>query len=663
MELTHYIDGQLVEEPKGWGEFTEDIKRNYKERMIGTEYPIDVTFTGGAYATLSDLYDSDPCGIVSYVVKQDCGNGVEEDAIVCSIVLADIEFNLDRCTATVKATDDGIGARIANNKGVKVSPGAIKSKTGEDIDAAASIDLEIFSPAAVSLGTYLPDTRRVYDWKEAMRHCVEYITDLNVTIISDWYDNLDDSERYAIVDGLELRTFVGGATNVTYTFSELFNELGKKYGLWLAATRDVDGNAVLRIEPESYFYGTASGLSLSDTRDLIRSVDQDRLFATVKVGSEQYVKDMVGDFELPYLRLRGFTEEVFSFKCGCNTDNELDLVNKWVIDTNVFEDILVNANEEYDEKMFLIQYTESTLKATQGTYLNSGVIPPLYNEELQNFKTLQRWSLFCSIGFDTGIETDTHFYAKLDAADIGLIDQVEGTDPYDVVVNQQVQFDNDYDFEPSPDPGNDYGNGTPQGSPVAQADSRYTAPSQGFYSFTAQTFFRVQISGASIVTVTLRMEVRRYSAANVLIYTSPYIEHVTAVSEYVHLLDYPSLSLDAGDYVVVYVYARSQIIPSGFGTSTVSVDMKTGGTLFKLDTSTGGGGITIPVDVDSFYGTIYGFERHCTLDQWKTLVADGSLSVSVGTRDQMFVGYPKECSRNLKTGETKWSLIANRTQR
>ncbi len=269
MELRHYIDGQTVEEPKGWGEFTEDIRRNYKERMIGTEYPIDVTFVGGAYATLSTLYDSQPCGIVSYVVKQACGNGVFEDAIQCSIVLSDIEFNLDRCEAKVKATDDGIGARVSNNKSVVVMPGAVQTKNGEELEPAEAVALSGLNG---------------YDWKEALRHCVSYITDLNATVVSDWYDALADDEKWMVIDGQELRTGDGSSIQCKYTFDLLFNELGKKYNLWASAERDVDGNPVLRIEPEGYFNGSTSGVSSPKTRELVRKVNQDRVFASIRVG-------------------------------------------------------------------------------------------------------------------------------------------------------------------------------------------------------------------------------------------------------------------------------------------------------------------------------------------------------------------------------------------
>jgi hypothetical protein len=199
MELRHFIEGSSVEEPVGWGEFTEDIKRNYKLRLIGTEYPIDVTFIGGGYKFLFDLYEENPCAIVSYRVDQQCGD-TWEVALRAAIFLSDIEWNLDKCEAKVKPMDDGIGARINNNKGVDVYPTAEVTKSGEPLAPLTAIDLELFDPQA-AVGTYLPDTRKVYDWKACLEQCVSYITDLNVTIVSDWYDSLPDNERWAVIDG------------------------------------------------------------------------------------------------------------------------------------------------------------------------------------------------------------------------------------------------------------------------------------------------------------------------------------------------------------------------------------------------------------------------------------------------------------------------------
>lgn len=654
MELRHYIDGVQVEEPAGWGDFTEDIKRNYKLRMIGTEYPIDITFVGGGYAALSDLYAEDPCGIVTYVVKQDCGDGILTVAIRSSIVLADIEFNLDACEARVKATDDGIGARIANNAKVEVRPGAAQTKNGLEIDAAASFDLSLLTISSVPPN--VSGTRIAYDWKELMRHCVEFITDLNVTIVSDWYDALPDDERYAIIDGLTLRTGATDSPNLKYTFDALFNNLGKKYNLWISATRDADGGSVLRIEPEATFYGAASGLTLPNTRDLIRKVFQERLYASVKVGSKTYIKDTEGDYTLPFIVLRGFTEETFRLNCQCNTDEELDLVTDWVIDNNVIEACSIDDVDDYDEDIFLIQYTESTTTATADDYLLGGVLS-LYNTKLQNFEVINRFYFHCDLAYDQGANTGNTFLASItngSQAQYSYTGSTVGT-----AVDQQVGFNNDYTGGGF-DNGNHYGNGTTQGSNVATADSRYTATQQGFFYFTANLLLQYAESGAvpEATGVRFKLYMRRYDSSNALIYQTPYqtLDVTTNGASYGLILQ-QGISMNSGDYVTVGL--RSEPIGTGFGFLDYTIETEVIQGFFSLEASTLGGGTVNVTDPEDFKGALYQFERHCTLEQWKALVEDHSLSVSVGTRGTNYAAFPRDCSRNLKTGETKWELIAS----
>lgn len=649
MELRHYINGTLVEEPAGWGEFTEDIKRNYKARMIGNEYPIDVTFTGGAYAELSSLYDSDPCGIVSYVVKQECGDGIYIDAVKCSIVLADIEFNLDRCTAQVKATDDGIGARIANNAKVIVYPKAEQTKTNEPLTPAASFELLVFDPPGNSYSAF---PRVAYDWKEAMRHCVSYITDLNVTIASDWYDALPDTERWCVIDGEELRTHDDVNSQAKYTFDSLFNELGKKYNLWAGVERDADGAPIIRIEPEGYFYGDWSGITFDSTRDLIRKVDQDRLFASVKVGSKTYEKDTQGNFALPFLILRGFTEETFNLKCQCNTDAELDLLNDWIIDSNIIEDVLVNGVDDHDEKMFLIQYTESTGEATAIDFASTGY---LYNEQAQNYKVLNRWFFNCDLGVDTEDPGDQLFYASLTNGPQQAYSH-SGIGSSAAVV-AQTRFNDDFSGGGF-DPANNYGNGTTQGNPVATVDSRYTASVQGFYYFlTTANFHLTKTLGYSNFGVKATIYMLRYNSSNVLIDTSSSATVDMLQTGNYSLATSFGFSMDPGDYVVA-MSRTEQLGGNIINVGAVDCDI-TSGSFFLEATTLGGGGV-VQTDPSDFYGTVYTFERHCTLDQWKQLVADGSLSVKAGTRSTLYEGYPKNCSRNLKTGATTWEIIATR---
>jgi len=57
----------------------------------------------------------------------------------------------------------------------------------------------------------------------------------------------------------------------------------------------------------------------------------------------------------PPTRLKAYKEENYTIAGTCNLDNTLDLVNdEFIIDSNTIEDLLTNQNEEWDDKIFMI---------------------------------------------------------------------------------------------------------------------------------------------------------------------------------------------------------------------------------------------------------------------------------------------------------------------
>lgn len=657
MELRHYIAGTLVEEPQGWGDFTEDLKRDYRLRLIGFQYPIDALFYGQAYEHLAGLYDADRCAVVPYRIEQQCENGW--DVVVrAAVVLADIEWDLSRCQAKVKLVDDGIGARINNNKDVEVYPTGQVSKTGEDIDAPDPLDLEVFDPQA-SEPTYLASTRRAYDWLEVLQHCLRYIANANVSVVSAWYDALPDNERWCVIDGYTLRTGNTDKSQLKYTYAGLFTELAKKYNLWAAAERDTGGAPVLRIEPEEYFYGAQVVADFPHTDELIRTIDQDRLYASVKVGSSTSIRELGSTWSLPYLILRGFTEESYTLRCECNTDEELDLVNKWVIDSNVIEKCL-GGSAEYDTDIFLIQYDAATSKAVKSDYLLDGG-PYLYNEAALNVNVLNRYAFNCPLAVDVGDPEAEKFRAEFTLGPVqGFLLNWPGAA---TTVVDDPQFDDDY-AGLNYDPDNAYGNGTVQGNPVAAVDNRYTAAFQGYYGFTMSLYLELvqnTIPTDHLLNVVPYFE--RYNSSNLFIERSPFIPGdgptvtMQAEGEY-SITGSWSFNLNPGDYVVPKINWGHVWVGNNFNPAVIEADILNR-SFFRLDFNTLGGGDVVTTDPDAFYAVLYKFERHSTPASWAQLKADLSAGVRVGPSSVLYRGYPKEASRNIKTGATKWTLISN----
>jgi len=92
------------------------------------------------------------------------------------------------------------------------------------------------------------------------------------------------------------------------------------------------------------------------------------------------------------------------------------LTSDIIIDHNIIEELVDTntSNESYENDVFLIQYSKSIVnpRATQGFYLNGGVLAPaLYNEILNNSNTALRNRVQGNIANYLGTGDDT-FEAK-----------------------------------------------------------------------------------------------------------------------------------------------------------------------------------------------------------------------------------------------------------
>ena len=679
-QLRHYIGGTLVEEPIGWADFTEVIERDDKTRLLGVKYPIDLTFTGGAYALLADEYNDNPCQVLDYR-SEIYLNGQWEDAAVGKLFLSDIEWNLSRAQAKVSVTDDSIGARIINNRKLDIFPGSTESKNGETITATPSIDLEVFDPQD-AIGTYLANTRRAYDWLECVKHLVAFLSDGTVTVVSDWYGDLPDNERWAVIDGDEVRTGDEDQDRLKYNWEGLVGQMANIYDLWVGVGRDDNGDPQIRIETRTYWQGPTVGASFPFTDDLERSVDQDLIYAKVKLGSDKAIKDVSGDYSLPFLIMQGFTLEDVMLRTECNTDAELDLTMDWVVDSNIIEALISAGESQYDDEVVLIQYDHTTDKATKASYLFPGTVPYLYNEAALNINVLNRYSLPADAAVVVGDQTLDGFRAEGTAT--GSIQTVtpigsDFTTGFNVNAPnpaEQLQFDDDY-TAPNFDTSNAYGNGTVQGNAVSQANSRYTAAAQGYASFTVTVPFEVVVNSynnGNGVSFGLNIYWLRYDSGNNLVGSGSYVQDVvqpqtgqtTAQLENqggtgAFSVTYSfGTSLNAGDYLEVY--AGIDTGPTAiFGTGSFQWRYLSRSVWRTSGTATGGG-VVKEADPAAYYSTVYKFDRHIAHDEWASLKADQSQRVQVGPDGNVVFGYVRKAERNIITGSTTWEVIANRSQ-
>lgn len=663
---TFEIDGIDLPPPIDWQDLETELKRDFDKRTISVQYSTTATYGGAGYAYLSEKYaELGHCGEAAVVITETCG-GVTTRVVTGRIVLADCKWSLDRCTVECSIVDDGLGARIHNNAKIAVSPTAALSKSLVSITPCVPIALT----AADTSNADLTGTRRAFDWFDAITHAIAFITDGTVSVESDWYTALPDGERYCFAVGSDLRTAGTAVTRVSYTFEDLFQELAKKYDLWMHPADDGSGGAVLRIEPGTTFFGDAGTLDLGVNPKVVRQLDRDRLFATVKVGSSEFIREMQTANPLPYISLLGFTEEVMNFEGQCNTDAELDLVTSWIIDPNILVKVTVGGDDGWDDEMFLIQYVGSTSRMRMAQYVTPGTGAWLHNEALLNGVVLSRYPLRSAVGAQIGSGDANSFLAINTSQQTEAKMAAEWAAPVGTILHPYVgMFDDDY-TSPAFDVSNAWGNGTPQGLPVSAADSRFSPTVQGMYSFNVSARWRVYFmrhQSNTIPSVRIGVRARVYDAFDNMLYEAVQFGYWTTSTLMFVIEDLFSFSLvvDVTNYVTFELFA-SRSLTTGYpfppsaeqGTSAGLLPPGVAGV--ELEVMAGAtaactaqiNAVRVEPSVPDRI-TAYDLTKSITAQQWRGMVEGPAAAVTFDT----MLGHVKTAKRRLYGGSTEFSII------
>lgn len=653
-ELRHFIGGTLVEEPGGWQDFKEEIERDLSDRIIYPKYPVSLRFVGDGYSLLRDAFEQSYCTSFDYLVEILCPGGWRPAASGV-IYLTDIKWNLSKCIADTPITDSTVGAMILNNKDIPVYPSAELSKNAVAITPVSAIPLLVFDPNAV-VGTYLPDVRIAYDWKDAMNHLVQFITDGQVTVESDWYDRR--GTRYAMLTGLNLRTFGGGDIAPQFNFKDLYAAMWKPFNLFAGLVYDGTGSPVIRIEEEGYWFGNPGTIVFPHTEDLTQEIDTERMYAKIQAGSQNAVKNEDNDpiYSLPYLIMRTFSNEEYPVKGQCNTNTALDLRNPFVVCTNAIEDACINGDDKNDDEVFMIEYDPITFEAVKADYLTNAGVPYLYNEDLQNQLVVNRWNLQASgvnyVGSLSPGFLAEHTTGALVSGAFAVPLPLGSTASY---AGPSLTFDDD-----STPPNNDVdGNWD-------TALNRYTAPTQGMYIFNVTMGFGIFAPPQALNEIRIRLVFNHYdSGGTLLTFSEQVTPYTTNPLPSYSLSNTNGFIMNTGDYATVTMFydlrrTWSFSIPSDTRVQPILFNNYTIGTSFVAQ----GGGQFEEVDPDDYYATKLTFSRHIDTETWAGLRDDYTQAIGVSPdASTLRNGYIRSASRTVYNGETEWELLANRQGR
>lgn len=508
----YFLNGtQIADEPNG--DIITSIERDRELGSFLVKNDAQLKWHGDGYAYIQSIIeDTGFCGEMICEITDDC-SGSEVNIFTGKIFILTI-IKSENCVITAPLVDNSWQARINKNKSIEIYIDTVKSKNNIDIEAAKVNRVTMFSPAT---GTALANYRSLYRVYDVFKNMVAFMSDDEVDFDSSLFGIGGEFEGLSVGLGLEL-AFPSGNNPVKESFDKFFKELNKK--LKLTFYVDATGvKPVLRIERADDLFLTSVIKNLANVAEVKIRVDSDKLYAIVSVGATE-IQDVASGPGILFPEQNDYItykEEDYTLLEQCNIDKRLDLVSQYITSSNLIGELVMTPVIKNEDVIHFVDCgvvtdvtTHYTSNAKQGDPFGSG--PPFfYNSSLTNDQVLERWKR--SFAADSLAVYQGTGNNRFKAANTAIVPYIVGTtsdDPF--------RFDNDYtspNFDGDTACGlltGNYGNATAQCTAVADADSFYTCPADGVYTFYCQ-FLTRSFPNANTIT----MYFRRLNAANVVL--------------------------------------------------------------------------------------------------------------------------------------------------
>lgn len=679
-----YFNNTLVDNPINWMEFTETIERDVVINGLLPKYNIKLNFSGGGYNYLySKRLLLGFCNLVSIRIEQKCAGANYESILDGYVFLSDCKFNLNKCYVECDIIDNNYGARIYNNKTISIYFDAPFSKNNADILPCGTKNVKFFVPAT---GVDVVGLRKVYPVWDCFNYLINWMTDGNVGFESDFFDFqmtfTDNPQRGLVLTTGHILRDRANNVSIKTSFDTLFKEINKKYPIGFTIITK-NGKPTIKIENESFFYSSSSGVKIDNISDLYESVNNQLLYSEIGIGGTTATYNP-SIHSLPSSIKMMFATESYYYQTECNIDRKLDLVTLYICDSNIIEELVHTntSNDTYDVDIFLIEVTYSGgiggNTANKTSLLDSSLTPYYYNSNLINAIIAGNFNIYADLasyinanneGFLANKTSLYSFPFQGSPYTIGFGGQYIPQFSAEVVVN----FEND-SVLPAFDAGSNY------------TDPKYTAPSNGHYYFETNLHCRVAtdvIQQFSNIEIIGYLYFKRYNSSNLLIdtyiisYGSLGILNGTFGQSYQAFIHAGNFDIggshlffmEAGDYVQISFKWQSLPfrvtnpqtgLPEYTRAQIVILDLQS--TYFK----------TISVEIDAVNGLLVTgnslnynvnkleFDKPLSKSEYDAIKIDMSKSIIVnhdGATNK--TAWIRKSIRTLATGETKWELISN----
>ena len=342
-----YLDGTLVDNPINWDELQSTLRRDDDFNSIFLTQESSLTFGGDGYEYLYSKLTDSFCNVVELYVLDDCGGNNHVEILKGSVFVSDCTFNEKNCTVSTRVEDNSFYKSINNNKSIKFSPFTDRTKNAEVLNTATTYNLDVYS--VVNPATLMRGNCQAVTVHEAFRTIISFMSDNTVGFTSSTFDVGGEWEGLCITSGYQLRTAQNNPFP-QFTFEELYNEIRSRIPIGIKVN-DPYGSPIIQIESAEYFFNSSVSDYFNDIYEIITSVDQDKLYAIIKIGSTIVDDTLVYPFPED-IALFGFKQESFFISGECNIDTTLELINDWILSSNIIQKA-VAGDQTYDDNLFL----------------------------------------------------------------------------------------------------------------------------------------------------------------------------------------------------------------------------------------------------------------------------------------------------------------------
>lgn len=616
--------------PDGWQDIQLTIERDMELNNQILRFTSNLIFLEDGYTLIKNEFDKNYNNSISVQVQRFEDDTVDYEAIFSGkILLSDVKFNLDQRTVTTSLEDTSFFAIIDNRKNLKAILDSQFTINGENITPTPFFEMDLFG---ITSGNFNILNRHVYLVKDAFDFLVRFMTDNEVKGVESTYlttaPNFDNGFLY-LLTGLELRLQNQDAPDIS--FQDLFKNLRRTHDVGFDFITNSDGDTVMRIEEEEFFFNQSESLTIRNIKDLGLEVDKNRLFSHLEVGNETSAKE-----SFPFnIRFFVFVEEQYGIKGKAVVDRILDLKTDLISDSNVYEDIISNNNDEFDDEILLLQgdtlgqlalrFSASQPFYYNDTFINNNILARHINGVPNSIvKYLSASTTPCKIG----LLSDNTIFSS------GLPNNVLTTLVERTPLNSEVA--------PFYDIGGNYFS-VPDGQGLS---FYYNCPFEAAFTFEYDIALKIEADTPAPLSVRVRLQrltpnfvllEEKIETIIVTIQGSPFTPSKLFAADgslipdsIIRFNTTKKFDCEAGDRVAIKIDAISNAIQPGTFDFTMLVSENDNFTCLGSDSD---GGVFEEFDPLSYRAQIYRFEKNVSLSDIETLLANSKKKLRINEGD------------------------------